>query len=85
MQRTGGPAAGRPGRHRAPGRQRRGKLADLESMAAEIQADNARLAQLLADSQAQVKQIEKKEKNRRWRWLLYGLIIGGVAGAVAAQ
>lgn len=60
-------------------------LAELEALADRIRAENEQLAQQLSDTQDQVKQIEKNEKKRRWRWLLYGLIIGGVAGAVAAQ
>lgn len=58
------------------------KLADMEQRIARIQAENEQLAKLLADSKAQVKEIQNTERKRRWRWLGYGALIG--AGAVAA-
>lgn len=61
------------------------RLADMEARIARVQAENEQLAKLLADSRSQVKQIESKERKRRWRWLGYGAIIGAVAGALAAK
>ena len=61
------------------------KLSDMEARIAKVQAENEQLAKLLADSKEQVKEIQNKERKRRWRWLGYGAIIGAVAGALAAK
>lgn len=61
------------------------KLSDMEARIARVQADNEQLAKLLADSKVQVKEIQNSERKRRWRWLLYGVGIGAVAGALAAK
>ena len=63
-------------------------VAGLEARAARLAEDNAKLAQLIDDTEKQVKEIQKAERKRRWRWLLVGLLAGGVAGValgVAAQ
>lgn len=63
-------------------------VAGLEARAARLAEDNAKLAQLIDDTEKQVKEIQKDERKRRWRWLLVGLLAGGVAGValgVAAQ
>ena len=65
------------------------RLAEIESSVdqrlAGLQVANAELQRQMVSLEQGAKDLQKSERKKRWRWLLYGLIIGGVAGAVAAQ